>query len=324
MTDVASALWYTAPGTAELRPDTLPDLGSDRIEIVASHSLPSRGTERLVWQGRVPEAEAARMRAPMQEGDFPFPVKYGYALTGRVVAGPEEFLGRRVFALHPHQDRVRIPAASVVAVPEGVPDARATLAANMETALNATWDAALHPGARVAVVGMGLLGCLITALLSRRGDLDVTASDILTERAAVSGDFHVSFRHPDELGGGFDVVFHTTATAKGLSAALNALRFEGEVIELSWYGEGAVGVPLGGAFHSQRLTIRSSQVGHVAPSRRAVVSHRRRLELAMEALADPRLDRLVTGAVHFRDLPTRLKEILGPGAPGIATVVDYR
>lgn len=322
MSETAQALFYSAPGVAELRPVRLPPLKSGDVEVRTLFSALSRGTERLVLEGRVPQSEHARMRAPFQEGDFPFPVKYGYAAVGLVETGPEALRGRHVFCLHPHQDRFRVPADAVVPLPEGVPPARAVLAANAETALNAIWDAELRSGERVLVLGAGLLGCLIAAFLSRT-QTHVTVTDRLAERAAALADFPVSFVSPESPGGDFDVVFHSTATPEGLQAALDALAFEGRVIELSWFGDRAAPLRLGGAFHARRLTIRSSQVGHVAPARRATTSRRERLMQALGMLDDPRLDRLITGEVRFRDLAREVPRLLAPGAAGIATRVRY-
>lgn len=324
MADTARALWYVGPRNAELRPTPLPDLHDGWVEVETLFSALSRGTERLVWEGRIPASEHERMRAPHQEGDLPFPVKYGYAAVGRVVGGEKSLLGRSVFALYPHQERFRVPAASVLPLPDSIPPGRAVLGANMETALNALWDAELRPGARIAVVGLGLLGLLILSLLSRRTDLTITASDIVPERERLAAEFGVTFCNPDALEADHDLVFHTSASAAGLAAALSALRFEGTVIELSWYGDSTVAVPLGAAFHSRRLTIRSSQVGHVAPRRRAAVSHRERLGHALSLLDDARTDAFLTGDVPLDALPDALPGLLAPGAPGIATRVTYR
>lgn len=324
MTETARALWYTAPRKAELRATPLPPLSDAWAEVETLCSALSRGTERLVWEGRVPEGERARMRAPHQDGELPFPVKYGYAAAGRVVSGTPDLRGRMVFALYPHQERFRLPAAALLPLPERVPPQRAVLGANMETALNAIWDAELRPGARVAVVGLGLLGLLIVALLSRRADLTVTACDILPEREKLTAEFGVKFCNPDGLRADHDIAFHTSATAAGLDATLSALRFEGTVIELSWYGDSTVPIHLGGPFHSQRLTIRSSQVGHVAPRRRTVLTHRERLGRALALLDDPRLDAFVTTDVAFEALPDAIPGLLGPNAAGIATRVVYR
>lgn len=322
MAETAQALFYTAPGVAELRAVALPPLADGMAQVRTLFSGLSRGTERLVSGGLVPPAEFRRMRAPLQEGEFPFPVKYGYAAVGLVEAGPEDLLGRKVFCLHPHQDRFRAGVDWLVPLPEGVPPSRAILAANAETALNAIWDAGLEPGERVLVLGAGLLGCLIAAFLARfHGAVDVT--DKLAEPGAALADFPVSFLSAGQIGSGYDVVFHTTASGAGLQMALDSLDFEGRVIELSWFGAQPVSLDLGGAFHSRRLSIRASQVGHVAPARRATTSHRQRLSEALEMLADPRLDRLITGEVAFADLAREIPRLLAPGAPGIATRIRY-
>ena len=264
------------------------------------------------------------MRAPLQVGDFPYPVRYGYAAVGRVTHGPGHLAGRDVFCLAPHQSTFHAPEAMVLPLPPDVPPERAVLAANMETALNAIWDARLRPGQRVLVVGAGLLGWLITALLSPRADLSVCLTDICAESGVKADDFGVSFVTPGDVrGGAFDIAFHTSASAAGLETALDALAFEGRVIELSWYGDAPVSVPLGGAFHANRLQIVSSQVGHVAAPRRASTTHRDRLTAALRALADPRLDGLITQEVAFRDLADALPGLLAPGAAGIATRIRY-
>ena len=322
MTTTAQALFYTAPGVAELREVALAPLAPGQVEVRTLYSAISRGSERLVSAGVVPPGEYARMRAPHQEGDFPFPVKYGYAAVGVVEAGPDALVGRHVFSLYPHQSRFRVPADAVVPLPGGVPAARAVLAANAETALNAIWDAELNSGERVLVLGAGLLGCLIAAFLSRiHQHVDIT--DKLAEPAAHVTDFPVNYVSSEALGADYDLVFHTTASAAGLQSAIDALAFEGRVIELSWFGDRPVPLMLGGAFHSRRLTIRSSQVGHVAPSRRETTSHRDRLAEALALLTDPRLDRLITGEVAFADLGREIPRLLAPDAPGIATRIRY-
>ncbi|MEM6945573.1 MAG: zinc-binding alcohol dehydrogenase, partial [Pseudomonadota bacterium] len=287
------------------------------VEIETAASLISRGTERLVWQGNVPLGERDRMRAPLQEGDFPFPVKYGYAAAGTIVAGDDARLGQRVFCLAPHQRRLRVPSTMALTIPEDVPLGRAVLAANLETALNAVWDASPQPGAKVLVIGLGLVGLLVTLTLTRQRDLSVATHDVLLERRESALQISVKFLKENEIRPEFDTVFHTSASPGGLATALSACRFEGTVIELSWYGDRMVEVPLGAAFHSQRLTLKSSQVGHVAPSRRASTTLSGRLSKALALASDPRLDALVTEEIAFDDAPATLSRLLAPGAPGI-------
>ncbi|MEM0944305.1 MAG: zinc-binding alcohol dehydrogenase [Pseudomonadota bacterium] len=323
MTDLAAALFYTGPGQAEIREVTLPPLSEGWVEVETIASALSRGTERLVFNGQIPHSEFQRMAAPFQSGEFPFPVKYGYSAVGRVVAGPKDLEGQPVFCLYPHQSRFRVPASAVIPLPEGVPPSRAVLGANAETALNAIWDAAPKPGTRVLVVGAGLLGCLIAAFLSRRGDLSVCAMDVLALRGAIFSDFNVRFMSATECPEPCVQAFHTSASSAGLESAINALAPEGEVIELSWYGDKTVSISLGGSFHSQRLSIRASQVGQIARARRASTTHAERLSAALSHLADPRLDALITEEVAFSELPAALPRLLGADADGIATRIVY-
>jgi NADPH:quinone reductase-like Zn-dependent oxidoreductase len=325
----ARALYYTGPARAELRKVKIPTLTADDNPdayalVSTAFSGISRGTERLVFAGLLPPGEWARMRCPNQEGSFPFPVKYGYAAVGVVEEGPANLVGKTVFSLYPHQDRFLSPAADLVPVPDGVPPRRATLAANMETALNALWDSGASAGHRVIVIGGGILGCLIAALAGGLPGAEVTLVDIQPDRAAIAGALGVRFALPDVVEGGADVVFHTSASETGLRLALDLAGFEARIVEVSWFGEKQVSLPLGGAFHSQRLQIVSTQVGSVSPAVRARWPHRRRLETALRLLEDARLDALITGEVAFEDLPAALPRILAEDAPGLATAIRYR
>jgi threonine dehydrogenase-like Zn-dependent dehydrogenase len=283
----------------------------------------SRGTERLVLSGSVGPSEWERMRAPLQAGALPFPVKYGYCAAGIVERGPDRLIGRRVFVLHPHQDVFAAPVSMAVPVPDDVPARRATLAANMETALNALWDSAAGPADQIAVVGGGIVGLLIAYLSSRLPGASVTLVDVAAERQTLARHFGFAFATPDRAPADCDVVFHTSVTAAGLATAIGAAGLEGTVVELSWYGDGLTPVPLGGAFHSRRLKLISSQVGHVSPARRPRWDYRRRIEAALRLLADPALDALLTEEITFDEAPAKLPEALAPGAPGLAPVIRY-
>lgn len=321
--DAAEALTYVAPGRAEIRPLPLPARGDGMVEVETRWSALSRGTERLVFAGRVPASEHARMRAPFQAGDFPFPVVYGYAAAGVVRAGPAALLGRAVFALYPHQTRARLPAEAVVPLPDGLALRRAPLAANLETALNVVWDAAIGPGDRVAVVGGGVLGLMVAAIASAIPGAAVTVVDVRDDRAETAAALGARFALPGEAPGDQDCVIHTSASEQGLATALDLAGHEATVVEASWFGDARPQVPLGGAFHSRRLVLRSSQVGEVPAARRARWSRRRRLEAALALLRDPKFDRLVTAEVPFDRLPESLPDLLGEHAAGLAAVVRY-
>lgn len=319
----ARAFWIVAPGRGEIRETVLPPPETGTVRVAALLSGISRGTESLVFLGKVPESQYQAMRCPFQDGAFPFPVKYGYASVGRVEAGPETLLGRRVFCLHPHQDRYDVPDDAVLPIPDAVPDARAALAANMETAVNALWDAAPRIGDRIAVVGAGVVGSLAAALAARLPGTRVTLVDTNPRRRALADAFGCAFAAPDNAPRDADLVIHASGSGAGLATALGLAGFEATVLELSWYGAAPVAAPLGEAFHSRRLTLRASQVGNVAPARRARWSRRQRLALALELLADPVYDHLLTGESDFADLPAALARLATAPGETLCHVVRY-
>jgi len=258
------------------------------------------------------------MRCPFQEGSFPAPVKYGYAMVGMTDTGD------RIFSLHPHQDRFVLPRDAAVPVPDELPDRRAVLAANMETAVNALWDAPPRLGDRVAVVGGGVVGCLIAALAARHPATQVELVDLNQNRKQIADLLGTGFAHPSAAALDADVVFHTSGTGGGLATALRLAAFEATVLDLSWYGDAQVSVPLGENFHSRRLVLRSSQVGSVAPARRANHSRRDRLRLALELLCDPVFDSLITGDSSFEDLPQTMARLVDDPGDTLCHVVTYR
>jgi NADPH:quinone reductase-like Zn-dependent oxidoreductase len=320
---LSRALWYVAPGRAEIREAALGPLAEGAVRVRAVQGALSRGTESLVAAGRVPVSEFQRMRAPFMAGDFPFPVKYGYATVGTIEQGPPGSVGRTVFALHPHQTRFDLPAEAALPVPDGVPPSRAVLAANMETALNAAWDAGEGPFGRVCVVGAGVVGALTGYLLQRLAGAEVVLVDIDKRRARLATALGLGFALPADAPGEGALVVHASASAAGLATALSLAGEEATVLELSWFGAGDVSVPLGGAFHSRRLRLIASQVGKVAPSHRRDWTHRRRLAHALQLLDDDRLDALLEPAVAFASLPSELPRILAPGSGLLCQRIDY-
>lgn len=320
---MARALWHIAPGRSEIRDESVGDPRPGEVRLRALHSGISRGSEALVFSGRVPPEEYERMKAPFMGGAFPFPVKYGYSSVSRVEAGDAALAGRAVFSLYPHQSHFVLPADAVIALPDNVPAQRAVLAANMETALNAVWDAQPGPADRIAVVGAGVVGCLIAWLCGRIPGTQVTLCDIDPSRATIANALGVGFAAPAETKRECDLVVHASGTPQGLSSALALAGNEATVLELSWYGSGEAPVSLCGPFHSQRLRLISSQVGQVAPSHRPRWTHRRRLEAAISLLSDPALDVLIAPAIRFEDLPQRLPDVLKSGSGILCQRVDY-
>lgn len=299
----ARAFWSNGDGSGEIREAVLAPPNHDEVLVETRFGAISRGTETLVYRGDVPPSEHERMRAPFQEGAFPGPVKYGYCAVGRVRQGPQDLLGRDVFCLYPHQTRFVVPADAVTPLPSQVPAARAVLAANLETAVNAIWDSGATIGDRIAVVGGGVIGMLVGWLASAIPGTNVEVIDVDRDRESVARAIGTRFATPDTASRDVDVVFHASATEAGLATALTLAGLEATVVELSWFGANRPRVPLGESFHARRLTLRASQVGTLPPHRRSRWSHGRRLTLVMELLTDAALDHLVTGSSTFETLP---------------------
>ncbi len=319
----ARALWITGPGSAEIREERLPEPVADEVIVRTTYSAISRGTESLVFRGAVPPSEYARMRAPFQAGEFPGPVKYGYINVGIVEHGPSALLGRAVFCLSPHQTRYVVPAAAVEPLPQALPPRRAVLAANLQAAVNGLWDAAPCAGDRIAVVGAGTLGCLAAWLAAGYPGCEVELVDLNAAKAAVAQALGVAFRSPSEATSEADIVIHASGTSDGLSTALGLAGFEATVTELSWFGDRQVSAPLGEAFHSQRLTLKSSQVASMAPAQRARWTRRRQMQLVFRLLGDSRLDALITGESEFEELPSILETLSREPGDTLCHLIKY-
>ncbi|WP_202980305.1 zinc-dependent alcohol dehydrogenase [Marinobacter fonticola] len=306
------AYWITAPRQGEIRPVTVDrsDLDdSDDVIVESLYSGVSRGTESLVFNAAVPESEYQRMRCPFQEGEFPAPVKYGYANVGRVLEGSPQLRNRVVFSLFPHQTCFRVPKAAVTPLPDGLPPERAILAANMETAVNALWDASPRVGDRIAVIGCGVIGCLVAWLANRIPGTRVVAIDPKSQRQSVLAGLGVAFHTAADGRDDYDVVIHASGHPEGLNTALGMAGLEARIVEMSWYGEQPVNLMLGGAFHSRRLSVISSQVGRVSPVQAPRWSYGDRMALALRLMQTPELDSLINSESRFDQLPQRMGSI---------------
>jgi len=294
--------WIEAAGRGALRQVDLSDAAGEDLEALCSGVSP--GTERLVGLAKVPPALHQSMACRGMQGSFSLPLLYGYSFVGRVRSGANA--GRRAFVMRPHQQRAVVPAEELTWLPDEVSAARATLFPNLETARNAVWDAQVGRGERALVVGAGAVGLLCAYVLARD---HVAAHVVVAERSprrrarAAALPWIDAVAAPEEVtAGAFDHALHTSATGDGLQLAIDAVGFEGQVVELSWYGVEAVSLRLGETFHSQRKRLISSQVGAVARSHRdGGYAGRRRAVL--DLLADERLDALLEEPAPFDRAP---------------------
>ncbi|WP_083001773.1 zinc-dependent alcohol dehydrogenase [Halomonas sp. GT] len=321
--DTATAFWVTHPTHGELKQEPLASPDDNEVRVRALYSGVSRGTESLVFNARVPKSEYSRMRAPFQAGEFPTPVKYGYCNIGYVEQGPDHLFDKTVFCLFPHQDYYVVPVDAVLPLPDDVPAYRAVLTANMETAINGVWDANPMLGERVCVVGAGVVGALVAYLCAQIPGVEVHLIDINPERETLAAHLGIPFCTPEQAPTDQDCVIHASGQPDGLRLAMGLLGNEGRVIEMSWFGEGDVSLPLGGAFHSQRLTLSASQVGQLPAKLQPRWNYRRRLALALRLLTDQRLDALISGESDFADFPTLAPALFGPSSTALCHRIRY-
>jgi NADPH:quinone reductase-like Zn-dependent oxidoreductase len=300
---------------------TAPQPGEVRVR--ALFGALSRGTEALVLAGRVPESEFERMRAPFMGGRFPFPVKYGYATVGQIEEGPEKHLGRTVFALHPAPAALQHSRKCHCDIASGSAAAASCVGRQYGDGPQCGVGCGGRARDRVAIVGAGAVGALVAFLCSRLMGVEATLVDINEKRAELAQRLGVRFAKPETARDDCDVVFHASGSAAGLGTALSLAGDEATVLELSWYGDAPVTVPLGGAFHSRRLRLISSQVGRIAVSHRSRWTHNRRLAAAVALLADPCLDALLAPEVGFSDLPRRLSDILDARNGVVCQLISY-
>jgi 2-desacetyl-2-hydroxyethyl bacteriochlorophyllide A dehydrogenase len=312
----ARALWFTAPGTAELRRETAQPPGSGEVRIRSVASAISHGTEMLVYRGEVPAD--LPLDLPTFAGTFSFPIKYGYATVGRVLdSGPGVKAlspGDPVFVHHPHQDVFVVPADLPVPLPDATEPSAGVFFANLETALNVAHDTPIHLGETALVFGQGVVGLLVTQLLELAGAGQVLAVDPLEKRRelalAVGAD--EAFEPGEDLRGrvleatagrGADVAVEASSSGAALQAAVDAVATEGTVVVASWYGTKPVTLSLGGQFHRGRIRLRSSQVGRLNPELGSRWDRARRTETVLGLLPRLRLEELVSHRIPFGEAP---------------------
>ncbi len=330
----ARALWFAAPRTVELRPESVPPPGPGEVRVRAIASAISHGTEMLVYRGEVPSGMPLDL--PTLAGSFSFPIKYGYASVGRVLDAGVEHLspGDLVFVHHPHQDAFTVPAGLPVRLPDGIDPTAGLFFANLETALNVVHDTPLRLGETALVFGQGVIGLLVTQLLKLAGADRVLVVEPLKRRRelalAVGAD--EAFEPGEDLRGrvleatagrGADVAVEASSSGAALQAAVDTVAEEGTVVVASWYGMKPVSLSLGGRFHRGRVRLRSSQVGRMNPELGPRWDLTRRKEAVLGLLPRLRLEELVSHRVPFEKTPEAYRLVDENPDEAVQVVLTY-
>jgi len=316
----ALAYWLLSASYGEIRETPLKGSYQDPLFLDTLYSGISPGTERLIGRGKVPEQCWEKMRCFYMEGSFAFPLKYGYNLVGR------SNQNKRFFVMHPHQSQVVVERSDALELPNWLPSKRATLIPNMETALNAVWDAEVMANDHILIVGGGIVGILISFILNKEYGLQTDFLETDQRRIQYLEQLpwlRNSLLASDFKGDIYNIAFHTSASSSGLQSSIDALSFEGRCIELSWYGSDTVSIQLGSSFHYQRKQIISSQVSSIAKCKRQLIDFQQRKEMILSLLADDSLDILLEPVLSFQDLPKFMTLLYNRKVEAISPLIEY-
>jgi 2-desacetyl-2-hydroxyethyl bacteriochlorophyllide A dehydrogenase len=298
-----------------LREETVPSPGPGEVRVETIASAVSAGTEMLVYRGEV--TQDLPLDLPTLQGSYAFPIKYGYAVTGRVLDTGSNaghlYPGDPVFVHHPHQEVFVVPATMLVRLPDDLDPLLGVFAANLETALNVVHDTPLSLGETALVLGAGVVGLLVARLLKLAGAGGVLVVDPLERRrklalaAGADGAFGpegANGRVMDLTGGrGVDVAVEVSGSGVALQAAIEAVATEGTVVVASWYGTRPIALDLGGRFHRGRVSLRSSQVGRLNPELQPRWDRERRTETVIGLLDRLDLRDLISHRLPFGRAP---------------------
>lgn len=291
-----------------------------KLLIKSIYSMISTGTERVIAMGMVPADMQLHMKVPYMDGYLGLPVKYGYSLVGEIIEGPVECRGKMVHLMHPHQNFAWVDSRDVTYVPEGIPLLRATLASNMETALNTVWESGISAGDNVLVCGFGIIGALVSLLASQIPGVRVCVHETEPDRKEVAEKFGFGEADPPR---GFDIAINTTGSEEALQLCIDRTLHGGTITELSWYGTHKVSLSLGSSFHIGQKKIISSQASVIPLERAHRCDKKRRKHIVFDLLKNSVYDKLPFHIIPFETLPEVFRQIRAASYKPLCSVVKY-
>jgi threonine dehydrogenase-like Zn-dependent dehydrogenase len=351
-----------SPGVGRIVKEPIDMPGRGEVIVQAEWGAVSPGSESLAFAGRLPDELALDDTQASLGGSASYPLRYGYILTGRVAfcgdgVDTDVWLGRRVFAFHPHASHAVVPVQGLLPVPDEVVPEEAPLYANTETAVSLHWDGAILPGETVLVTGLGIVGLLVTAIAMERGAGCVVAVDpdadrrrwareyfaalagseagfpgaagrtlaphivaSIDEARAVVAEATTAYRGVYE---GFDVAFEVSGAAPVLDDVVGVVAFGGRIVVGSWYGNVPAPLHLGGRFHRGRVRLISSQVSTIPLTVAGRVDYERRTRIAWAILQRIGVGRIPRRTVSLSDLPEFFHDLAAGARPEPWVMVRY-
>ena len=337
-------LYFTGPRELDVRTEPIPEPSAKQVRVRTELSAISAGTEMLIYRGEAPKSMVADETLDSLSGSLEYPLTYGYSAVGKVEALGREvdrkWLGRRVFAFHPHTSHFLSSPEALISLPEKLATEEAVFLPNMETAVNLVMDARPVVGERVCIFGQGVVGLLTTALLrqfpleslvtveqleSRRdtsmevgADVSVASVEIeqLQDLLGLGGGEH-------DVPGGADLIFELTGQPAVLNDAMSIVGYDGRIVVGSWYGKKRAPIDLGSRFHRNRVQIVSSQVSRIRPSYRGRWTKKRRFDLAIFNLLGINRKRLITHNFNISEVDSAFRMLDENAENVLQAVITY-
>ena len=308
------SLFFKQPNVMELRENTVPEPIDDHVLVAVRFSGISAGTEMLVFKDQFPKHMDVDLTIKSLAKPFQYPLLYGYSCVGRVAAVGSRvdpgWLGRRVFAFHPHESHFTKPITELIPLPDIVPDEDAIFLPSMETAINLIMDGQPVIGEHVMVWGLGIIGLLTIGLLShypidrligvdplplrREKAIDLGAYKALSDREDGFDKKMAALFSRADGDDKADLIYELSGNPAVLNQTLDWAGYTSRIVVGSWYGKKAASINMGGAYHRDRITLISSQVSTIDPQRTGRWTKMRRQQFALKMLSALRPRRLIT------------------------------
>ena len=308
-------LWFTQPYQVEVREGEQVSVAADSVRVRTLCSAISAGTEMLVYRGQLPEDLGLDASIEGMQSKPSYPLQYGYACVGVVeelgANVAQHWQGKRVFAFAPHGSHFISTCDALIELPEDVEAEDAVFLANMETAVNLVQDGRPELGERVAVLGQGIVGLLLTGVLARFPLQELLAIDGIAERRALAQTLGASATcsglHLDEQEA--DLIYEVSGVPEALNSAITLAGYESRIVVGSWYGKKSAAIELGGKAHRNRISITTSQVSSIASPLSGRWSKARRFGVAWQMLRDIRPSRLISQQVPLLEAESIYKQL---------------
>ncbi|MDZ4262856.1 MAG: oxidoreductase [Pseudomonadota bacterium] len=321
---IAKQVWFESPHIIDVKQQQLPALSTNELLIHVNYSAISAGTEMLVYRGQIPAEMTLDDNISALQGQPDYPVQYGYACVGEVeqigVDVDSRWLGKRVFAFQPHASHFITSADALIEIPSDISLEAALFLPNMETAVNLIQDGAPALGERALVLGQGIVGLLLSALLAQFPLAQLYVLDALALRRARAlqlgatqafdpfcGADVCELKHnldALENNKGADLIYEVSGAPAALNLAIDCSGFTSRIVIGSWYGNKSAPIMLGGDAHRNRLKIITSQVSRIDPQLSGRWDKARRFDLVWDMIRRVKPEQFISHRASVGDAPS--------------------